>query len=911
MPNYPDDDFGDIDPMSNPAVPEHVWNPPAGSEEAYEYISELLKEGCEDCGCVVAELCDDVGGQLAECAAEVSSACRSILGGAAALTDQALQAIRKVADKILKDTSDQILSAASELSVNGVNYPYDVDLQRALLASDPSDWLPLAIPAIQAYYSPPAAEQKTTDALLNTGTNGGGVVTLPPPPFTGPPVFPPPPPPGGGFLPGECPPCPETATGGETVPPPLGTCPPPVVQCPTIPPFPPYPPPPALPPITVTVNGQSVVIGPPGSVPIPVPVPQPQPQPQPQPGGQVGSPIPPEPPPEPEPIPVPIPVPVDPPETAPPPREKIIVDVPAPKAGKLDTIPALAWDCPNPCPAVFAEIGRIEGKGQDADKTKAQILKEIAGWQNSTFGWLFDKAVEFKNGFEAIAEMISNAITFGPTAALAQGTAVLVSAFNAINPAANPFPKAGAYFAAKIGIANWAERQTGAPVSYMYQSDVYTYQAANPQYVISQPSIHMAYHAGLIDHATWDCLTRAHGNQPCWFEKERELVRPKLNIEEVIAARRRGIINDTDDWQLYSGRAGWASESDRVLKYLLSEQLPTQTDLLRFMVRDSADPDVVAKYNYDKDFGKKFTGQIRKWFEAQGVPEEVALFFWRAHWQIPSYTQLTEMLHRFRPDRPEVTAYLEAIAIHGEEGAAALLGQPPIVVTINDVRQALEINDFAPAWVDGMIGISYHPLTRTDAVRAYEIGSITADQLHGVMRDNGYNEPDAKTLTKFYTQQKARRQANATGVLTVRKIVKLYKEDALTRLAAEEAIAPLVTNPQEAARLLDNAQLEATAEHNRTLIKLAKKLFLRGAATDAETESALAAAEVQADRIAVLVRRWRDERRLTEREVTAAQLCKWFKLRLITEDQYRSRLIGLRFDLEDVERIIKQCRSGR
>lgn len=175
------------DPLYHPAVPSDLFKPPAGSQEAIDYATETLKEACDDCGCLTDELCRDVESPLAECHAAVSAACRSLVGESHAVTDQALQAIRKVTDKIVKDASDQVLSAASELSVNGVNYPYDVNLQRSLLAADPSDWLPLAVPAIQQFYAGKAAPSECQDAVCDDPQGGGGSNVLP--------ISPPPPPP--------------------------------------------------------------------------------------------------------------------------------------------------------------------------------------------------------------------------------------------------------------------------------------------------------------------------------------------------------------------------------------------------------------------------------------------------------------------------------------------------------------------------------------------------------------------------------------------------------------------------------------------------------------------------------------------------------------------------------------------
>lgn len=156
-------------------------------------------------------------------------------------------------------------------------------------------------------------------------------------------------------------------------------------------------------------------------------------------------------------------------------------------------------------------------------------------------------------------------------------------------------------------------------------------------------------------------------------------------------------------------------------------QIPTMSDILRFMVRDADDEDLVARFGLDAYFTDKYRSQLKKWSKDQGVPEQAARYAWRAHWNIPAPTQLFEFWHRRRTsDRPG--------------GAPKLL---------DDIKAALIQQDILPYWHDDYLAVSYRPLTRIDVRRAYNIGSLTDDEVVDAYIQLGYSDETAATLAKF------------------------------------------------------------------------------------------------------------------------------------------------------------------
>lgn len=165
----------------------------------------------------------------------------------------------------------------------------------------------------------------------------------------------------------------------------------------------------------------------------------------------------------------------------------------------------------------------------------------------------------------------------------------------------------------------------------------------------------------------------------------------------------------------------------------LFTQVPGPADLIRFMLRDIQNQQVVTTFDLSSGFTDNFNGQIQTWSTMQGLGQDVMLAEWMSHWSIPSPTQLYEMLHRLRHD-PQFGG---------------------VDKVTSDVVTALKQQDILPYWIPKLMAVSYHPLTRTDLNHAYEHGWIDDDTYVNGMYANGYSDDDAKTLLKFEQNQQA------------------------------------------------------------------------------------------------------------------------------------------------------------
>ena len=474
-----------------------------------------------------------------------------------------------------------------------------------------------------------------------------------------------------------------------------------------------------------------------------------------------------------------------------------------------------------------------------------------------------------------------------------------------------PNPGAATSLGALLATVGFAEEYSKFPLTYIFQSAQYLFQFANPQYIPSQSEVDALHVFNRWDADLWTCYTKANGNLPslyadvCWTKFQRP------NHSEVVQLWQRGVIPDTETFLKRMRNAG-VLEPETAREYAeLARQVPGVSDLIRFMVRDAADPAVVQQYGYDQDFEKKVSPQIEQWAKAQGVDKDLLKYSWYSHWEIPSNTQLYEMLHRLRPDRPEVRAWVGG----GGGGAVPIDQNPPkgqpLVVTADTVRRALEVNDNAPRWVDSLMAISYSPLTRTDAARAHQIGEFGDGDLYHSLRDNGYNDENANRLVKFYGTVKNRTLANSSGVWTVRQIVKAFAEGSVSRQRADELLS--FTTPDEPTRkyILDGAEAQYQASTLDTNIKVAKRRFLLGEYDAQMAGRDLDLLGVPADRSRALLERWIADRDLRLKEPTVRMLCSWYNHKIITIEDYLDRLLRLGYTRADAERIAGVCDSDQ
>lgn len=501
------------------------------------------------------------------------------------------------------------------------------------------------------------------------------------------------------------------------------------------------------------------------------------------------------------------------------------------------------------------------------------------------------------------------------------------------------------------GAAAWLTRLSGADVSYHATAYKYTAQYFDPQLIPERGELIDLHNRGFIDRDTYLCLTRANGHCPLYSEylvdaqqtipsvgesvtlwergrlddaglsdlmhrsgirnaRYQHLIKDARShvpdLRSVIHAKFRGMLNDED----FSNKAlasGWHDPFDVGMMERLETFVPPYSDLTRMMVHDVEDERVVDDYQLDAQFEDKYKGQLQQWARDQGIPDDVFLYIWRTHWSYPSNTQAYEFIRRLRRDRPERVAWEKANPQGPDESLAAYLNRGPIAVTEEMVRRLLTVNDLNQRWLPAVLSVSYQPITRTDATRAYEIGSFTEEQLRWNFIFNGYTDADAQLLVDYYKQQKQRRMANATGALTIRKVLQLFRDGALTDVEADNVLKPLMPNEADRARLMNDTLFEYDKETKRTLIKGIRRAFIFG--EHSRDIASLMLADIGVPNLTAvrLLDRWQADMLGRLKEPTVRMLCSWYNHGIITIGDYHARLLRLGYDAQDAARIVAVC----
>ena len=143
-------------------------------------------------------------------------------------------------------------------------------------------------------------------------------------------------------------------------------------------------------------------------------------------------------------------------------------------------------------------------------------------------------------------------------------------------------------------------------------------------------------------------------------------------------------------------------------------QLPPVTDIIRFQLRE-----VFLEGRREELVGDEARPVYDQAMKEWGFDKFWADSYWGAHWQLPSITQLNEMLFRG-------------------------------VISRETWEQYVRFNDFVPAQIDNLARISYSPFTRVDSRRMYRLGVLTDQELLQAYADVGYYADTEETADGSY-----------------------------------------------------------------------------------------------------------------------------------------------------------------
>lgn len=391
-----------------------------------------------------------------------------------------------------------------------------------------------------------------------------------------------------------------------------------------------------------------------------------------------------------------------------------------------------------------------------------------------------------------------------------------------------------------------------------------------------------AYIRGAITWSDAVCYCGAQGLGPAEAQRLALTAATVPNVSDTIALYFRGKI-DVSTMSEMLRKNGILSKRVADWYLELARYVPGPSDLIRFMVRDTEDIQIVRDFDLDAEFSLKYRDYVKDALTAQGIDRDTALRYWRSHWDLPSPHQVYECVHRLRPD--------------------AVPAVPRDIQTTPEiVRTYLAQSDMLPFWRDRLIALSYSPLTRVDAQRAFTLGVIDADRLRSAYQDLGYTRADAETLVKYSKIARAK-------FLAQTQAVRAYREGAVTADEAMTQLRQYAVTDDEAQAALSIADTQLRSRLRRRCIAALRRRFLAG---DLDRHDADLALKIQG--ISGLNRRryiesWECELAARGKVTGAATLCRWYRHGLLTEPELLERLLTLGYSDSDARRIVRTCQA--
>lgn len=398
-----------------------------------------------------------------------------------------------------------------------------------------------------------------------------------------------------------------------------------------------------------------------------------------------------------------------------------------------------------------------------------------------------------------------------------------------------------------------------------------------PQQIPSTSEANACYLANSITASMWNTWVSANNDCPAPQQAVLQAARAKENVGDLVQLVRRGLISQ-DTFKQRIRESGYTQGYEASDFYNLSNQIPPVSELIRMMVRDVTNQTVVDTFNLDASFGDNWQGQLAQWGDQQGISTQYAQYEWRAHWDIPSNTQLFEMFHRYRNLQP------------GD----------PLYTDQQTILKALQQNDTLPFWQQRLLGTSFRLVPRSDLIQMTRYGVLTEDELKQHVSQLGYSDDD----TKEYLDYLGRRHK-----LTARThpYTRLYIQGQISQEQLSERLQADFYTQQEVNDTVSYATGIFKGRQNAQCRDAIRKRFFLGELQANDVQAQLTQLGYDANEVQTYISTWSCVRAAKLKHGTAAMLCKWAKQGIIGLDQMTQQLLNIGYDVSAVTNIVGSC----
>jgi len=353
----------------------------------------------------------------------------------------------------------------------------------------------------------------------------------------------------------------------------------------------------------------------------------------------------------------------------------------------------------------------------------------------------------------------------------------------------------------------------------------------------------------------------------------------------------KGILKE-EDFKAVMRKLGF---SETMIDLLKQDYLyyPSPTDFIRFAVREVFTEDKTTQEALKAEFPTEIIEYARK----AGMDEDVLRWYWMAHWELPSPTQVYEMLHRLNPD---------VLAVRGEAYKQMGLDVNKLKTDLETVKLYLKQADYDLRWRERLMAISYSPLTRVDLRRIYELGLINEDELLARLMEIGYTKKDAELMLEFY---KNYRQDEGRE-FTKSEIKNLFYYGLLNEAEASLLLQKIGYTEGDAKTLMEIWKADIEEKDLREAQEYVRDAYALSLITREQAENELRECGLSDEVIKVVMAK-EDKRRLSSLKLPSVlTVVKWLKMRIINEDEAREILRRINVAEEYIDYYIAEGKAG-
>lgn len=342
-------------------------------------------------------------------------------------------------------------------------------------------------------------------------------------------------------------------------------------------------------------------------------------------------------------------------------------------------------------------------------------------------------------------------------------------------------------------------------------------------------------------------------------------------LTELILLLNREFI-DSDEFVETLTRQGFREPTAQKLEQL-RHFYPSPSDIIYLIGREAFEPVAIERFQLDFDF-ELIDPKV---YQKAGMTEEVARWYWTAHWKNPSIGQVFSMIHR-EVDKPDGGKF-----------------------TLDDLAIYYKLADINPFFGDLLRQIAFNPLGRVDTRRMFRMGVLDRDQVKRSYRHQGYDADNAELLTRYSEREKS----EADRDLTRAQVEESYRLGLFDAVEFRALLVALDYTEDDAWAI--QYLVDAKTEERRlvSFFRRAEVEYKRGNISEMQVRLSLNSEGVNSDRINDMLTEWENELVATEVLPTKTDWLRWVQSEVVTVAEFRAGMKQRRYSDENITRYLE------